>query len=236
MVSNWSQHQQAKTLRWEDLLDSLSTEVHLAVAVLVKCTVPPSWSCCIRSQHKRCPNGSRFCFHKNSLLHSDELLSDPCWFLNIQWFCSFFRDALSPEVFSWDPWLHLGLYWNVTFPNIFRMFYLKFQLSTAQVFQSPFPTFFFSLACSTWKMLLFLSCLLSVLSCTQSFCSFVPLLYPEHLKQCLEHRQYSSVNIEWMNEWTNEMEEGICGREWKRGARDPACDFTSRHALGCISF
>lgn len=120
------------------LLDSLLTEVHLAVAELVKCTAPPNWSCCIRSQHKRCPNESRCCFHKNSSPHSDELLSGPRWFLNTQWFCSFSRDALSPEVFRWDPCLHLGLYQNVPFPNIFRMFYLKFQLLTAQVFQSPF--------------------------------------------------------------------------------------------------
>lgn len=203
MVSNWSQPQQAQTLRWEDLLDSISTEVHLAVAVLVKGTAPPSWSCCIRSQHKRCPNVSRCCFHTNSSPHSDELLSDPCWSLNTQWFSSFSREVLSPEVFRWGPWLPLGLYQNVPFPNIFRMFYLKSQWPTCQVFQSPFSTFFVFLL-SMYHMenttfFFFLSCLFSVLSCTQRFLSICSTVVSWAFRtvpgtQTVPLREY------WMNE------------------------------------
>lgn len=117
----------------------------------------------------------------------------------------FLQGGSFPRSLQVGPWLPLGLYQTFSESSIWN--------SNGPHAKSSSPPFLlpllFSLVCITWKTLLFyLACFLSS-HVHRDFCPFVPLLYPEHLDQCLEHRWYPSVNLEWINKRINE-----CMRKW----------------------
>lgn len=166
------------------------------------------------------------CFRASPSPPSVELLLDPCSSLNTQGFCCFPGMFFSPEIWSLAPRFHLDL--NIIFPFTERSFLnVLSQIAIAHIPTLPVSISYLIFLLDTychgncyWFSWFYLIYSLSF-HVHRDFCLFFPLLYPEHLEQCPEHRQYSSVNTEWMHAWINDMEKESCERKCETG--DPAC-------------